>query len=188
MPDARWLLFVLLVQQAAEKQMKMDLEQVRPGGPDVAVVLGPDGTPVDVVSRENYAGHVTDRLIGKGMVASVVTDRETGRERLHNQSFDLADNEGFVHAAEQWAAYRNIIVDAHERWSYHLHREMVQQALRAEMRNPQIGTLKAAIEQAAAERNAVGDDEPVEAHHAAERKLRAAIWALQEAIAQGVED
>lgn len=188
MPESRWLLFALLVQQAAENRLREDLQKVEPGGPGLAVVIGPNGKAADVVSRDNYAGHVVDRYTGMGMVASIAVDRVTRKERLHTQAFNLAGNEVFVQAAEQWAAYRDIIVNAHERWAFLLHRQMVQQALRAEMKNPGIRALKEAVEKASVERNAIGDDQPIEVHHEAERKLQAAIQALQDAIAKNADN
>ena len=150
MPDARWMLFVLLVREAVEKIVQNDRQGVNPDGPELAVILGP--------------------------------------ERLHRQMFNLAGNDTIRQAAEQWAAYRDIVASTQDRWAYVFHCQMVKQALRAELKNPEIRTLKDAVEKASMERNAVDNEQPFEIHQQAERKLQAAINALQEAIAKGVVD
>lgn len=185
MPDSRWLLFVLLVQKAADTRMKADIEAVTPGGPSLAVVLGDDRMPIDVVSRENYAGHVIDG--DYGMIASVAVDRQTGKERLHRTRFRVSHNAVIVRAAEDWAAYRDVVVKAHERWAFLLHRGLVHSTLRAELKNPVIAKLKADIEAAGRACDAVGADASTEERQRLDQQFQQAIKALQDAVAASAD-
>lgn len=169
MPDSRWRLFAHEVRAAI----------LRSHAPEIVVVLSTQGTPLDVVSSENYAGYALDDDGRTGLIASYSVNRVTGAPEVHRQRFPVGSNMHVIEAIERWEDAR---LDAGpERAALEMHRWLMRRILKGELGKPELTPLKAAVSQAKAElEQAVGASQEVRDQLL--RKWDAATAALMEAV------
>lgn len=165
-PKGRWSLFLHEVAKV--------LRPLRPNEIPVGLVTvnGEDGfTCIDVVSADNYAGLAISDDGKRGLIASYAINRETGTPYLHRQPFLVEVNRHLFKAVEAWDEDRR--VQAKDEAVYHMHRWITRMALKGEIDNPDLATLKLEMNEAneklKAAKDATADDQArlFEAHEAA---------------------
>lgn len=166
-PDARWQLFMFLVAS--------EIRRI----PEMVVVVADDGTtPVDAVSDANYAGFADDPSGPYALIASYAVDRLTGQPRMHRQRFLKAENQHVINAAQRWDDDRRLQAHDPDKALLEMNRWLTRRILEAELRNPKITELKAAIADAKVALDQAGADAPESERRRLIGEMDAAIAAL----------
>lgn len=171
MSDMRWQLFVT----------NMPAELIDKHPDELVVVISPEQVPLDVVSRDNYAGFVPDDDGYWGVIASRCINRQTGAPEVHRQRFLLRENQHVVNAALRWDADLEALdtssASVMQRW-------LMRRILKGELNNPKLTELKAKISSANAELSTAGPDAPESERLRLLGKLDRAIADLMEEVAR----
>lgn len=174
MSDTRWRLFVTKVQaELFDRRF-----------PELVVVTSAEQVPVDVVSRDNYAGFVPDDDGYWGVIASHCVNRQTGAPEVHRQRFLLRENPLVVKAALRWDA---ALEESDTSSASVMQRWLMRRILKGELNNPRLIELKATISSANSELRAAGPDAPEPERMRLLGKLDRAIADLMEEVAKNTE-
>ncbi|MDD2811119.1 hypothetical protein [Rhodoferax sp.] len=174
MSDVRWRFFVTRVET--------ELFDTRPA--ELVVVTSAEQVPLDVVSRDNYAGFVPDDDGYWGVIASHCVNRQTGAPEVHRQRFLLRENPHVVNAALRWDA---LIEESDSSSASVMQRWLMRRILKGELNNPRLVDLKAIIRSANSELRAAGPDAPEPERIRLLGKLDRAIADLMEEVAKNTE-
>lgn len=171
--NQRWALFV--------KRLGFEIANHMPE--ELVVVVTEAQVPVDVVSRDNFAGLVIDDEGYRGLIASYCVDRVTGIPKLHRQPFLIRENKVVVEKALRWEAEIDATVSSSaemiERW-------MRRRALRGELANPQLTELKVAVNKATQALKDLPPDAPDEDRARLAREVDTSIARLMAEAAKNV--
>lgn len=172
MPDARWKLFVHEVSHEL-------LQGAESGG--LVVVLGPDQSVLDVVSKDNYAGYALSEDGSEGIIASYSINRRTGGSELHRQRFQVEGNSHVMQAIQFWEKVRQAELQGES--AYLMHHWVTRRVLKGELKNPELTSLKKAISDASNDLKLATEDS-ADVREQLMRKLDRAIENLMKKISE----
>ena len=174
MPASRWRLFV--------HEVLAEINRVP--AKDLVVILSEDQAPLDVVSRESYAGYAVDDDGVLGLIASASVNRVSGSPQLHRQRFLGKENLHVIRAARRWEEARPAVLS--DSAAFGMHRWLMGQVLQGELQNPRLTKLKLDVNDAKAALD-LSIDATDETRERLMRQLDEAIRALMEAVSTGRE-
>ena len=131
-PDARWRLFI--------HEITGELSKGRDSGGLVIVTADDGATLLDVVSYDNFAGYAVSDDGKRGLIASYIIDRVSGRYDVRSQVFPVAANRGIFSVIAKWEQQR--YAEADDNQLLHMHQWLTRQVLKGQLNDPNLAELK----------------------------------------------